>query len=137
MPSEDAVFLTATDAGSSQLRSAADIRGDSGPGGSFIHLNPPPPPVYREFVSGVPVEWTEGMLSKFGSGWYLNKADHTQTVTQATPSSSRFDQLATFRRMTHAAYTLLTPKDSSVFYVTTDSGNAVRLFLGTTEITGP
>ena len=136
MTEDDAIFLATTDAGASSLRSAATIRANSGLGGDFVRLNPPPPATYREFVSGLTVDWREGMLSKFGTGWFISRADHTQAATQATPSSSRFDQLATFRRMTQAAYTALTPKDSSTFYITGDSG-VVRLYLGTIKVAGP
>ena len=136
MAEDDALFLTATDAGSSSLRTAATIRANATPGGDFVHLNAPPPPAYRHFVSGLEVRWNEGMLTRFGTGWYVVKTPHDQTTSQTTPSSSNFDQLLSFRRLSHSTYTSLAVKDSSVLYLTGDSG-VVRLYLGTTKVVGP
>ena len=47
MASDDALFLTTTDAGSSNSRTAATIRANAGPGGDFVRLNGPPPGLQR------------------------------------------------------------------------------------------
>ena len=149
----DDVYLSTTNIDTP--RNAAWIRSHAGLNEEFIWLTKKPKSwadaanpdedvplnqqeAYRQYTSsGAGTDWEEGQLARFGVNWYVVNVDHQQSIGESPVGNDDFGAILQWRRLTQPTYLALPTKHDGTLYITDDSSNAIRVYLGSLLIAGP